>query len=437
MSGEMAVSSSLRETLIQIATLANDENVADHAKEKRLSELAAPAIQMLEQVIDNVGGTRRKLLEQIKGIIQSDDWAVLPVPQDIAITLKKIDRISIAIADVQKNLMADSTEIFRELMEIMRKMMIESKFAQSANHKLDIEAANSAAAAKKAANEKQLSSDLASSIAQGIGGIISAAGAIVSIRSVGKAALKAKEAASLAGSLQKNSENQKGILSKLDENLEAADSNISELSKSKRTSRAASEMLTDSENESGSINSNKKFSGDESINESSSDIGISEAESSSQKATSSSTEEISDMENESESIDNDDKILTKENNNKDVQETENNDFNGQIEKIEELRKSSDIHLAMGNAWQSLAGGISGLTNSVGGIAAALEKQVVGSKQLDADRDAINREVAQKMYQAAADSANSAREGLRSAIGMISAIEQTFAGMGSLLARNSV
>ncbi len=395
----MEVSASLRDSLVQIAAAAHDKSLTPEDKAKKLSELAGPALIMLKNMIENVGVTLRELLNEIRDMIESGTWAKLPDPRDVNLTLDKINRISAAISDVKEKLIADSSEIFRELLEIMREIMLENKFSQTVQHKLDIDAAKAAADARKQANEKQLSGELGSSIAALVGGGISFAGSAVSLRSAFTAATTAKDATKLAGGIKDGKAVPGKSLDALENKLATAKQDLSEV---KSEIAAATERL----NELNKLKKPTKL----------------------QKAEKSALQQNLQSNG----------VLEKKLNDAEVKFSLANDqYKTNFNEVERLRKSADTKLAKANAWQALAGSINSVTNATGGISAASFKKQSADEQLIADAQNVNREVAQKMYQASADSASSARESLRSAMSMISAIEQTFSSMNSLLARNSV
>ena len=399
MGGHMEVSASLRESLVQIAAAAHDKNLTPEDKAKKLSDLAGPALIMLENMIENVGGTRRELLNEIRDMIESGTWAKLPDPHDVNLTLDKINRISAAISDVKEKLMADSSEIFRELLEIMREIMLENKVSQTVQHKLDIDAAKAAADARKQANEKQLSGELGSSIAALVGGGISFAGSVVSLRSAFTSATTAKDATKLAGGIKDGKAVPGKSLDALENAVEKTKEKLSDVN-SKIS--AANERL----NELGKL----------------------------KKLTKSQRTEQSTLQN---NLKNGGTLQTEKVNAEQAFVQAKSDYKTKFDQVESLRKSADAKLAKANAWQALAGSINSVTNATGGISAGSFKKQAADEQQIADAQNVNREVAQKMFQASADSANSARESLRSAMNMISAIEQTFSSMNSLLARNSV
>jgi len=350
-------------------------------------------------MIENVGGTRRELLNEIRDMIESGTWAKLPDPHDVNLTLDKINRISAAISDVKEKLMADSSEIFRELLEIMREIMLENKFSQTVQHKLDIDAAKAAADARKQANEKQLSGELGSSIAALVGGGISFAGSVVSLRSAFTSATTAKDATKLAGGIKDGKAVPGKSLDALENAVEKTKEKLSDVN-SKIS--AANERL----NELGKL----------------------------KKLTKSQRTEQSTLQN---NLKNGGTLQTEKVNAEQAFVQAKSDYKTKFDQVESLRKSADAKLAKANAWQALAGSINSVTNATGGISAGSFKKQAADEQQIADAQNVNREVAQKMFQASADSANSARESLRSAMSMISAIEQTFSSMNSLLARNSV
>ncbi len=397
------ISLSLHDSLRQITALADNKNIPLGEKSEKLSRLAEPVLQMLENTIKDVGGTRRQLLEGLKGIIQSGDWAKLPSPSNMDLTLDKLERIGFSIQDAKNNLTTDAESILRLLLEIMRKSMLENKFHQTIQHKMDIDAANAAKTARSNANNEQLSSDLASSIAQGVAAVAGLAGSAVSMWKSGASSLKAQKAVAIG---LKNTADGKRSLARVEVDLA---NNKNELRKLRAELRDVKQEIAEFNKL--TITKNRTPEQNTRLNELS-------------QRNNNNLAKITSLDKECKNLET--KIIA------DNKEHKKRDFN-----IRSETKDSDVLLAEGNAFQSLFGGISGLTNSLGGIASASEKFDAGTEQAKADQAGIEREVAQKMFQAAGESASSAKEGMRAAIGMISAIQQTLGNLGSTLAKNSV
>lgn len=402
MSGEIGINYSLRESLMQIAKTADDATLSAQQKSEKLAEILEPTLVLLAEKISAYGGTRRILLDDLRDRIQSGDWASLPEPNDVALTIEKINQITAAINDVKDRIAVDASELFRELLEIMRKTMLENKFSQTDQHKLDINAAEIAKIQRGIANTKQKSSELASAITQGIGGVAGIAGAAVSINSVKASASKAMEATEHAAGVIKGQKIKGKSLDDLENASESAKIKLADLN----------EQISSQKMELAHL---KKLGAGK-------------------KLTASQKSRIKTLE---EAVGKDGTLITKrtalENDFKDTKA----EYKDLVNKVETLRKDSDILTTRANAIQSLTSSIGSLVNSTGGIVAAMEKHASATAQQDVDQQNINREVAQKMYQAASDAAGSTREAIRSALSMISAIEQSRASLNSLLARNSV
>ncbi len=428
MNTEHIFSTSLKESLLQISTVAHDEDIPEQKKAEKLIELSKPALELLDELIEDVGGTRRLLLEQLRGVIESGNWAVLPSPNDVQLSIDKIIRITVALNDVQKNLMADASEIFRTLMEIMRDMALKSKFEQGKQHIEEMEAVKKAAINRKAANEKQKSAELATSIAQCLGGIASLGGSVGSMVHAGKALGKAKDSTkSLIGSAK----NEKGLL--------ASDGKTLSMNSEPSVQKATSVPTTPSK----PISQPKQSSVDGATNVSKHNPGPGAKADSHIDAPENNTDIPANTRNAPSSLQSDPSPINKGHKYLDTdeedgsQETLNAIPTSRSDVSESKRVQSDIHLAKGNAGQSLAGALASLINSSGGTTSAVQKKEASDFQAEADTDQVMKETAGKRYQGEGDSANSMRDAIKAAIGTMSAIEQTSSSLGSLISRNSV
>ncbi len=400
-----SVNLSLRDSLQQIANLADEENISAKEKAKRLGELSEPVLQLLETTIKEVGGTRRRLLEDLKGIIESGDWASLPTPVDIKLTMDKIDRISFSIQDAKNNLSVDAESILRILLEIMRKSMLENKFAQTQQHKADMDAAEAAKTARKNANLKQRNSELATAVAQGVAAVASISGAALSVNAAINSGLAARQATKLA-----KGDKAQGTKSIIRQEID--------LQENQDILKNYKEIKVDFERKLRDFK-NLNLKGPNRRNQEEENYFKVLAD---KKQT---------MEVRLENIKQKSDYLSQ-----DIRK-KNESYKKISNEISKLTKNSEIETARANAYQAIGGAVGGLVNSIGGITSAMFKYDSGTEQGIAEQKAVEREVAQKMYQAAGESASSAKEGLRSAIQMISAIQQTLGNLNSLLARHSV
>ena len=447
------VSFNLNESILRITGIAHNDNLAADEKQKQIAELAIPALQIIESASSDAGGGRKILLDQIRGLIEGRDWATLPTPKEISLTLEKINRITVAINDVQQSLIVDATEMFRELLDIMRKMLLENKFAQTAQYKMEMKAAEEAKIARTAANQAQYSAELGQAIAQIVGGVTSIVGSGFSISSIKKATKTANAAKDLSlGQVSKAgdgadafSQAAKTAPKKIPgvdniKSLDVADASSTSTPKKKLTDADA--ISTDSAKT--KSNANEATADANAKADVKSDVQVkanakakleleakvevqmkADATADTDTGISNKTTDSGDSDDAS-TLAADDDVLS------------NADVTPAMErKIRTLEKEADIEIAWANAYQSLGGATSSLVNSFGAVTAAVFKNNSNLFQQEAEQDGINKDAAEKMYQASAEGGNAAREGLRSVMQMITALEQSFSNMGSLLARNSV
>lgn len=159
-----------------------------------IQALAAGVKQKIDSHLVNLRGSSAEFAEKISDLIANKSWAELPSPAEMETTLEQINEVATALSQVMDNVMTDIGEIFRVLMELNRRIMLDNREAQVLSIKASVDEGKAAIADREHAAWTQFGAELASSIAQVVSGLCSMKGAAKSLGKVKEAVTASKEA---------------------------------------------------------------------------------------------------------------------------------------------------------------------------------------------------------------------------------------------------
>lgn len=159
-----------------------------------IQTLAANVKQKIDSHLVKLRGSSAEFAEKISDLIANKSWAELPSPAEMEMTLGQINEVATALSHVIDNVMTDIGEIFRVLMELNRRIMLDNREAQVLSTKASVDEGKAAIADREYAAWSQFGAELASSIAQVVSGLCSLKGATKSLGKVKEAVTASKEA---------------------------------------------------------------------------------------------------------------------------------------------------------------------------------------------------------------------------------------------------
>lgn len=139
---------------------------ANGTPDSEIEALAATIKHKIDSQLVHLRGSSTKLAEKISEIIANEEWAALPAPASLEMTLASINEVAAALAQVMDNIMTDIGEILRVLMEMNRKITLDNRDAQVKSNEISVKEANSAIKDRENATWIQFGAELASSVAQ-------------------------------------------------------------------------------------------------------------------------------------------------------------------------------------------------------------------------------------------------------------------------------
>lgn len=157
------------------------------APDAEIETLAVSVKQKIDSQLVNLRGSSAELAQKISEIIANKEWAQLPAPSDMEMTLARINEVATALSHVVDNVMTDIGEIFRVLMELNRKIMLDNRGAQVRSNQVSVAESKEAIKDREYAAYAQFGSEIASSVAQ-------FAMASLSLRGAAKSLGKTKDA---------------------------------------------------------------------------------------------------------------------------------------------------------------------------------------------------------------------------------------------------
>lgn len=131
-----------------------------------VDKLAVSIKQKIESQLVSLRGTSADLAEKVLQIINNKQWAELPAPKDLGMTLTRINEVSEALSQVVDNVMTDIGEIYRILSELSSQILLQNRNAQVLSNETSVKEAKNANQDRERAAWTSFGAELASSVAQ-------------------------------------------------------------------------------------------------------------------------------------------------------------------------------------------------------------------------------------------------------------------------------
>lgn len=376
------MSQSLGSQLVNLSKIAADASLKPDEKRAQLDGVAAKTLAAIDAEIDTLSVSSGDFAAKIRELITSGDWAKLPPPKQMEQRLDQLKLVMTALQDVKDNIIIDISSVMAIILEAQRKAALAKSDERIADRTTMVASAKAEFDQREKAAKEQLTADLVSAGMQIAGGALAIGSSLNSIKSLSAAAAKNKkswaETKDLQGAHKEKIEAKKVIN---DFTMEAKEAE----SISKRLSARNPARLTSSEKKmlemaDSTIGKFKQWQGKADI--ATDKIGLHET-----------------------------RIRVRN------------------EKAHELTTKA-------NAWQALWSGVSQSLKGVGEVATAQLKFQSSMSQIEAEKLALNKNLAGSGEQAALDAYQNLRDSLKSALQMIQAIEQALSSSFTSIARMS-
>ncbi len=374
MSIGQSMDASMQASLMVLSRAVHDAQ-ANGTPDSEIEALAATIKHKIDSQLVNLRGSSAELAEKMSEIIANKEWAELPAPASLEMTLASINEVAAALAHVTDNIMTDIAEIMRVLMELNRKITLDNRDAQVKSNEISVKEANAAIKDRENAAWIQFGAELASSVAQLATAATSLYGAKKSLQGTKDSMVASKNAYDMT--VGKPGDKSGSLISL----REKAGRTESKLIIAEAKFKEASSRLP--ANDPVVIEARKNFQSAKTANqEAQSALQVKEAE---------------------------------------VGKLERDAHNNRL-KADAIMQ---IYKAKGEISAAVVNASAGLLKVQGAL-----------QNLRADQHDINKSLAEKSYQASQEVVSSAKEVLRGLLNFVQALEQIISNLNSLLARNT-
>ncbi len=369
--GNQTITQGLANQLANLSQLTADSN-ADSSKKADRDRVAATTLAALNAQMGDLNVSSSHFAKAIKDLIMSGDWAKLPPPRQMSERTGLLMSVNDAVRDVQKTIIADISSIMAILLEIQRKAAMAKGQERVLERSAMMSSAQAEFASKEAAAQTQRVSDMVQAGMQIATGVVSVV-------------MSSKSIKDISGANAKTLEGWKGT-----EKMMSGDVDLLEIKKNlgdvgKRVPQAEAILANPK-----SIDEAKK----------SANATIDQFNEQSHKA----------------------RVLE------------------EVQKYKRLnvdRLNSEAHeiTQMTRARQDLQQAVGGVLNKTVEMGAAQLKFIASMQQVEADKHALAKSLAQSGEQAALDAYQQLRDSLKSALQMIQAIEQAMSSSLAALSKS--
>lgn len=374
MSIGQSMDASMQASLMVLSRAVHDAQ-AKGTPDSEIESLAATIKHKIDSQLIHLRGSSAELAEKISEIITNKEWAELPAPAALEMTLASINEVAAALAQVTDHIMTDIGEIMRVLMELNRKITLDNRDAQVKSNEISVKEANAAIKDRENAAWIQFGAELASSVAQFATAAVSLYGAKKSLQGTKDSIVASKNAYDMTVGKPND---KSGSLISLKEKAGVTESKL--VTAEARFKEASSRLPA-------------------------SDPVVVEAKRSYEAAKLANSQ----AQNE---------LQIKE---AQVGKLERDAHNNRLT----ADATMQIYKAKGEISAAVVNATAGLLKVQGAL-----------HNLSADQHDINKSLAEKSYQASQEVVSSAKEVLRGLLNFVQALEQILSSLNSLLARNT-
>jgi hypothetical protein len=163
------ISSELASDIEAMARLAHDQSISESDRNQQLKELKTSVITRIHAESNSISFTGKSFLNEIKEIVEADNWAALPEPKSIKNSLSEMKIVVAILNSIENNLPPTMEAIQRLFFEASLKMINALTNSEISSVEKQWGAANAQfEASKKAATAEQSSAIMTASFGLGV-----------------------------------------------------------------------------------------------------------------------------------------------------------------------------------------------------------------------------------------------------------------------------
>lgn len=377
------ISQGLANQLSSLSQASADFKADPKASKAALEATAAKTLAEIDAEIGSLNVSSSQFVQTIKDLIGSKDWAKLPPPKQMNHRSGQLMAVNDAIRDVQKTIITDISSIMAILLEIQRKAALAKGQERIQERNAMVDSAKAEFTKRGEAAKQQLIGDVVQAGIQVVTGVLGAASSAKSIAGLKGANAKTVQA-------WKKTEDLKPLQA------------------------TVFKAKTDAANLSVKVPGAKQIKADADMKQAAGQALTKDEKTAAREA---------------------ERILTRSNAEERKLNIGDEKLKHKRAKIDKLNEEAHQETQLIRAEQDLRQAVFGAVSKLGDLTAATMKFQSSMTQIEADKEALAKSLAQSGEQAALDAYQQLRDSLKSALQMIQAIEQAMASSMSSMARS--
>ncbi len=114
------ISSELASQMMSMSEVSHDETLSDYQKGQKLQALKTATLERINTEFSSLTVISQSILDNIRTIIEREDWAKIPPPKSLSISLATASSVTLELQAIASNMLPDLQAFQRLFLEIMR-----------------------------------------------------------------------------------------------------------------------------------------------------------------------------------------------------------------------------------------------------------------------------------------------------------------------------
>lgn len=117
------ISSELSSQISSMSEIASSDELSDAEKAQKLKAMKSATLEKIASEFDGVTIISQSILDNIRTIVQNEEWAKLPPPQQLSISLAVASSVTLELHSISTKILPDLQGFQRLFLEIMRELI--------------------------------------------------------------------------------------------------------------------------------------------------------------------------------------------------------------------------------------------------------------------------------------------------------------------------
>jgi archaellum component FlaC len=114
------ISSELASQMMSMSEVSHDETLSDHQKAQKLQAMKTTTLERINSEFSSLTVISQSILDNIRTIVEREDWAKIPPPKSLSISLATASSVTQELQSIASNMLPDLQAFQRLFLEIMR-----------------------------------------------------------------------------------------------------------------------------------------------------------------------------------------------------------------------------------------------------------------------------------------------------------------------------